>query len=185
MKSFILINAFSDLFRYLKKQNYRPPYNFLPIILILCISLVILDFAFKKINNNPDVKIIESGKLILGEHEDSMLKKELEQFENCVQYAIVATISGYFDCHKCPFGITKVWLNKGEIWKYGESCQIEKRWPQSKLEPLFLLREDQIKGDIKITKQAEREKLRKYKLLQESRKKEGWFMLPPGNYIYR
>jgi len=106
------------------------------------------------------------------------------QYQNCEQYALVASENGWFPCYNC--GTTdSIYLYKGEVWKYGKTCFGEqRRYPNGLPYPnlRYIL---QFSGSEKECLIAEKEKIYNYPNLPESLKRNNVLIRPAGNKIDR
>lgn len=59
----------------------------------------------------------ESPAPALSPQEESKLEKRLKEIDDSEQYALVATLDGWYPC--LHSGRTTYYLKKGEVWKYG------------------------------------------------------------------
>ncbi len=90
-----------------------------------------------------------------------------------VQYSLCAIVSGYY---RNVRGGT-VYLNAGDVWKYGETTDPNGRYSQAWLDNNNLLFTPEYYGNQYECKAVEKAKLLKYF-------KDNW-TLPPGNKIFR
>lgn len=102
----------------------------------------------------------------------------------CEQYALKALKDGWFPCLKCN-GITKIFLNHGEVWKYGKTCNAEfGRYPAGLPYPgLYYFTE--YFGTEKECLLEEKRKIYNYPNLPECQKRNVSLLRPPGNKIDR
>ena len=91
------------------------------------------------------------------------------------QYALIASQSGYYPSYSYGNGV--VYLQVGEVWKYGETTHINTRYSDAWLKENNLTKLIQAVGTQRQMK------------IEEKRKIYGYFMkyhhLPPGNKIFR
>ena len=92
-----------------------------PFILLLLLSLLAIGvvaghkiLAGKEKEKSPIV-IDEEGNARLSPERQAKLDKELEELDNAVQYALIATVDGYYPCYTCPDGSPTIYLYEGEI----------------------------------------------------------------------
>jgi len=106
------------------------------------------------------------------------------QYQNCVQYALLATEDGWFPCYNCGTA-DSIYLFKDEVWKYGKTCFGEQgRYPNGL--PVTGLRFiTQSTGTEKECLIAEKEKIYNYPNLPECLKRSIFLHRPPGNKIDR
>jgi len=106
------------------------------------------------------------------------------QYQNCVQYALVAAEKGWFPCFNCGTS-DSIYLYKGEVWKYGKTCfSQEQRYPNGlphyKLEYFI-----QFRGNEKECLVMEKEKIYNYPNLPECLNRNFVLIRPAGNKIDR
>ncbi len=102
----------------------------------------------------------------------------------CVQYALIAMESGWFPCYSDSCKGGKLWLNKGEVWKYGKTCYTEiQRYGKNALQKFNLKFIIQFKGSEKACLIKEKEKIYNYPNLPECVKRGIYLLRPPGNRI--
>jgi len=102
----------------------------------------------------------------------------------CEQYALVARVSGWYPCYNCGTE-TKIFLNKGEVWKYGKTCNGSiKRYPNglpdNNLEYFI-----QFRGTEDACLIEEKRKIYNYPNLPECIARKIKLLRPPGNKIDR
>ncbi len=104
--------------------------------------------------------------------------------ENCVQYALITLKDGWFPCYNCGVAET-IYLNKGEVWKYGKTCNGEQgRYPNGLPVPNLKF-EIQLIASEKACLIAEKEKIYNYPNLPECLKRKIVLIRPAGNKIDR
>jgi len=117
--------------------------------------------------------------------------REIERIEshsyertNCEQYALVAFREGWFPCYNCGTA-DSIYLYKGEVWKYGKTCNGEQgRYPSGYNVPnLQYIRE--FVGTEKECLIMEKQKIYNYPNLPESLKRNIALIRPAGNKIDR
>ncbi len=104
----------------------------------------------------------------------------------CVQYALRAAQDGWYPCYleTCKGG--KIWLKKGEVWKYGKTCLTEiQRYGATKLREQNLYFEPEFYRNEKECLVKEKEKIYNYPNLPECLARDIFLIRPPGNSIDR
>jgi hypothetical protein len=92
-------------------------------------------------------------------------KKRLQEAE---QYALWADFNAFYPCFSCP-NDSMIYLQKGEIWKYGITIQGRgKRYSFKKLKKLGLTYQVQFRGNIHECLAVEAEKIYFYPKLPEN-----------------
>jgi len=119
--------------------------------------------------------------------------KEIERILNksfndktCEQYALVASVSGYYPCYQTECENLIIWLNAGEVWKYGKTCNGEDgRYLSSYLMEMKLFYRQQFVGNEKECLIIEKQKIYSYPNLPECLIRKIILLRPPGNKIDR
>lgn len=108
------------------------------------------------------------------------LERELEELEEAEQYVLLARKSGNFPCYSCSDG-SWIFLQKGEIWKYGVTRKGEAgRYPSGlPFKSLFYKR--QFEGTWQECLRREKQKIFKYAIHPENLKRKRPIIRPPGN----
>lgn len=96
-----------------------------------------------------------------------------------VQYALKATVPGNYPVmtYDKLLPTATMWLNAGEVWKYGETINPATRYPVNWKNGLGVVQEDQFWGNQIQIKIAEKTKIYTYFAIHGH--------LPPGNKIFR
>ncbi len=106
------------------------------------------------------------------------------QYQNCEQYALVATEDGWFPCYNCGTA-DSIYLYEGEVWKYGKTCFGEKGRYSTGLPFPKLIYEIEFEGNEKECLLMEKEKIYNYPNLPECLKRKIVLLRPAGNKIDR
>ncbi len=142
--------------------------------------LVLAGFLFWIIMGPRDFIVWKDGKPELAPWRKAKLERELEELDSAEQYVLFARIPKYYPCHNC-FGEEKLFLNYGEVWKYGVTTKKEKgRYPQGP--PIF---EIQYEGPTIECYKREKIKIYNYAILPENLRRPRPLERPPGNKIDR
>ncbi len=106
------------------------------------------------------------------------------KYNNCVQYALLATENGWFPCYNCGTA-DSIYLFKDEVWKYGKTCFGEQgRYPNGlPIDNLNYIPE--FYGIEKECLIMEKEKIYNYPNLPECQKRNILLIRPAGNKIDR
>ena len=117
--------------------------------------------------------------------------REIEHIEshrynktNCEQYALVASKNGWYPCYKCETK-KRIYLYKGEIWKYGKTCNGQDGRYSNGLPELELDYIIQFSGNESECLIEEKNKIYNYPNLPECRKRKFVLTRPAGNKIDR
>jgi len=151
-------------------------YTKFQLIAVVIFAILAISRAFDDVvEYDPD------GKPVLkAERKDKMIK-EIMRMEECEQYALRASSSGWFLCESCV-DTTYVFLNKGEVYRYGERCdKNDSRHSKSKLDAQNLFIDVQIRGNKIEYYQEQQRKIYFYPLLPENLKRTKKLGHPPGN----
>jgi len=161
-----------------------------PFILLLLLSLLAIGvvaghkiLAGKEKEKSPII-VDEDGNARLSPERQAKLDKELEEIDNAVQYALIATVDGYYPCYSCPDGSTTIFLYKGETWRYGVTRKGEKgRYPDGNFGTPHVVFVVQFTGTYSECLKEEKIKIYNYPLLPEALKRTVKLFRPPGNAI--
>ena len=166
-----------------KRYPYRPPFNFLPVFIVLLILGVIWSLIFGYEPGSIRIEDIESGLSPEELREYRASQEEVEEkFEECTQYILYAIRDGKYPCLSCPAKIPFVTLKKGEIWYIGHTCQEDDmRHSRSFRRKNNVVYFSNYKGTKQECLEVELKLIRGYKYLPESQKPEGKLHLPPYN----
>lgn len=63
----------------------------------------------------PGLVETPEGEIVLSPEREAKRDRELEEIDNAIQYALVATIDGYYPCLSCPFGIKTTYIYTKEM----------------------------------------------------------------------
>ena len=110
--------------------------------------------------------------------------KERRTDKLCEQYALVARVSGWYPCYNCGTE-TMIYLNKGEVWKYGKTCNGEKGRYKDGLPINNLVYVKEFIGTEEECLIQEKLKIYNYAGLPENVKRQIKLIRPPGNLIDR
>ena len=107
---------------------------------------------------------------------------ELDEIDNAEQYALTAAIDGFFPCYSCILGKNIIFLNKGEVWRYGVTRKGERiRYSAGAYGAEDLIYVPQFKGDYAACLKEEKRKIYYYPLLPEALNRSVRLPRPPGN----
>lgn len=98
-------------------QNPQPGTSKSTYLLLVCSVLLTIVFirilALEKSGSEPK----------LSPKEEEKLQKRLREIDEAEQYALIATVDGWYPCSHS--GRTTFYLKKGEVWKYGVTSKGE------------------------------------------------------------
>ena len=112
--------------------------------------------------------------------------KQMKKIDDAEQYALVADVSGYYECSQCP--TKRIFMKTNEVWKYGVTNQGEKqRYTTQFLRQRRLRYLVQLRGTYSQCLVEEKRKLFEYPLLPENLARPDSLkrVLPPGNLQMR
>ena len=115
---------------------------------------------------------------------EHIISKTYDEYKLCEQYALVADKAGWYPCLRCS-ETDSIYLNKGEIWKYGKTCNTEfGRYPNGLPYP-YLKYVIEFEGNEQECLIIEKEKIYNYPSLPECLNRKIRLIRPPGNKIDR
>ena len=156
-----------------QEQKPRPKnylWFWLVVILILAMASQFDDFVRK----TPE------GDYVLKSKRKKELERRKEKIDNAEQYALKATVNGWYDCYNCG-DETKIYLYIGDIWKYGVSRNGAKRYASWWYDENELVYEMEYKGTLSECSKRELEQIYAYPVLPENLKRDYKLPRPPGN----
>lgn len=164
-------------------ENPKPGkgFSFLWLVALIGVSITLWEMAGAK---KSPIVIDEKGNATLAPHREKKLQKELGEIDNAVQYALRASESGYFPCYTCPDGKGTIYLQKGEVWRYGTTRKGENgRYPSGDYGVPNLTFVPEFVGTYSECLKMEKTKIYHYPLLPEALKRDFILAIPPGNLI--
>ena len=156
-----------------QKEKPKPTFPFKPFLLFLLILASI-----------PFIEFDENLKPKLADWREKKLLKELDDMDRAEQYVLTAKASGQYPCYSClPSGVDSlmIFLQAGEVWKYGITTKGKKGRYGNSLEAMNLKYQVQFVGSLKNCLQQEKIKIYHYPLLPECLKRDFLLIRPPGN----
>ncbi len=128
----------------------------------------------------------DSGEARVTPEHQEKVKEKLKHFDNklehCEQYVLLAKLPGYYPCYNCTD--KKIFLNSGEVWRYGYSCDGIGRYSPESFELIFCQYIPQYIGTLTECVKREKAMLANYPSLPENIKRgKDALLLPPGNKI--
>jgi len=144
--------------------------------LLILFALLTTVFSIYEINKVRELKKEKELERIISKNYNDNI---------CEQYALVASMSGYYPCYQteCKDGL--IWLNTGEIWKYGKTCNGEMGRYPSGLPFNNLNYVPQFAGNEQDCLIQEKLKIYNYPNLPECKVRSFIIIRPPGNKIDR
>lgn len=123
---------------------------------------------------------------------DSAVAEILRRQHNCVQYALIVRVFGYFPVlkHGEIVATDSIWLNIGEVWRYGKTCKgRDNRYPGGIYysDGKWFLTEEhleffpQFKGGEVECLAEETRMIYNYPLLPECLRRKRELLIPAGN----
>ncbi len=130
----------------------------------------------------PGIVVHEDGSLGLSPDRQAKLDRELEEIDHAIQYALIAGTKGVYPCYSCPNGQNTIFLNFGEVWKYGITRKgAEGRYPQGNFGAPNLLFVQQFTGTYSECLKMERVMIYGYPMLPQASARDFILIRPPGN----
>jgi len=166
-----------------KKRSNKQEIVYTGIAFIALVAAVLtLYIGFSKKEIPPGIEVDEKGNMVLAPERKAKLSRELEEIDNAVQYALIATINGFYPCYSCTNGQKDIFLRMGEVWKYGITRKGEKkRYPNQKYGAKNLLFIPQFRGSYGECLKREKIMIYHYPFLPESLARDILLIRPPGN----
>jgi hypothetical protein len=109
-------------------------------------------------------------------------QKEIEELDNAEQYVIYALKPGYYPCYNCGH-LSLIYLNFGEVWKYGVTKIGQNRRYSIGEIPENLQYKREYTGDYGTCLKLEKYKIYHYALLPENLSRDVPLIRPPGNKV--
>lgn len=164
---------------HLPEPNAKRPNWFLFFLVIGSILAIVAQFKgvdFLEEDAEGNVRITETRK--------KKLQKELDDLENAEQYVLLVEKPGHYPCYNCT-GKNKIYLQIGEVWKYGATTQKEKGRYKNSLLGSGLVYVVQFTGTYQECLQQEKLKIYYYAELPENLIRDVPLIRPPGNKVDR
>lgn len=152
------------------------------VILLLGVAILVFMAAIKW----TDVVEWIDGEWRLKSKREAERDKQMRKIDVAEQYALIADVSGYYECLHCT--TKRIFLKSNEVWKYGVTNQGEKqRYTTQFLQQRRLSYLAQFRGTYSQCLVEEKRKLFEYPLLPENlaRPDSLKLVLPPGNLQMR
>ncbi len=130
--------------------------------------------------SNKDFLIWKGDEPEIAPWRKEKLEKELKELNEAEQYALVVSVSGVFPCYSCV-DRNEIFLNTGEVWKYGVTRKGQAGRYKSGLPFLGLSYSVQFEGNLQACFKEEKLKIYQYPLLKENLKRNKPLIRPPGN----
>lgn len=129
-----------------------------------------------------DFLVEKDGAYDLSPQRKKKYKKEVEEIDNAEQYVIYALKPGYYPCYNCG-KLTMIFLNAGEVWKYGVTRIGQNRRYAIDDIPENLQYRREFIGDYAACLKLEKYKIYHYALLPENLNRAIPLIRPPGNKV--
>ncbi len=174
-----------------EKKPKKSKKNFIFIFLFAVLATAVIGSYVIYETENPELPKERTKKR--DDAIDRVIRRKHKK-ENCEQYALLAVHSGYYPVlyRGKIIANDSIWLNIGEVWKYGKTCNGELlRYTQQiyyKDNKQVLNREDlqyftEFYGSESECLIEEKKKIYNYPLLPECIKRKKQLIRPPGNKI--
>jgi hypothetical protein len=158
------------------RQTIQKPkqHSFLKYVLAIAAVSAVIYFSYKWL------KIEKSGNVELSDERLNEFLQDSAMLNDCVQYALIATKSGFYPCFSCSDSF-EIYLEIGEIWYIGETCYGENRYSAKELINKKLKFNPEVIGNKYEVLLEQKRKIYQYPLLPESQKRPFSLPRPPGN----
>jgi len=150
-------------------QPFFPKFKFWALLVLLLV------FAAKSF-----IEFDQDGIPRLAKWREQKLVKELEDLDGAEQYVLTAGTSGWYPCYSC-LDTTNIWLNRGEVWKYGSTTKGQKGRYGKSLKGLLLDYHIQFEGTLEACFKEEKRKIYGYAIMPENLIRPKPIIRPPGN----
>lgn len=141
-------------------------------LLVLVVLSALVYFSSQENKNERIIRIKAEN--------DEKFKKDSARLNDCVQYVLLASDSGFYPCYSCEDS-TQIFLNKNEVWYYGETCYEEERYTKNFYAEKKLIFRSQYFGSKYDVLIAQKKKIYEYILLTENVSRFIPLIRPPGN----
>ncbi|AEE51293.1 hypothetical protein [Haliscomenobacter hydrossis] len=129
-----------------------------------------------------DFLVEKDGQYKLAPKRNSKLYKELGEIDNAEQYVLLVTKAGFYPCYNCGKSAL-IFLNVGEVWKYGVTrIGRDKRYNTGEI-PKGLEYLVEFRGDYAQCLKFEKIQIYHYALLPENLSRDVPLIRPPGNKV--
>ena len=122
----------------------------------------------------------KDGETVLAPWRKGKMLKELEDMEYGEQYALMAEWPGYYPCYHCR-NTKEIFLNIGDVWKYGVTSKDEKGRYKGRLPAEGLYYVIEFDGLLQECYRREKLQIYNYALLPENLRRADRLIRPPGN----
>lgn len=129
-----------------------------------------------------DFLVEKDGGYDLSPQRKKKYQKESEELDNAEQYVIYALKPGYYPCYNCGES-SLIYLNAGEVWKYGVTKIGQNRRYSIGEIPENLQYKREYVGDYGTCLKLEKYKIYHYALLPENLSRAIPLIRPPGNKV--
>ncbi len=174
-----------------EKKPKKSKKNFIFIFLFAVLATAVIGSYVIYETENPELPKERTKKR--DDAIDRVIRRKYKK-ENCEQYVLKAVYSGYYPIlyRGKIIANDSIWLNIGEVWKYGKTCAGELgRYPgqiyyyddNQLLDRKKIRYIRQFIGSEKMCLIEEKKKIYNYPLLPECIKRKKQLIRPPGNKI--
>lgn len=168
-----------------ENQTNKEP-NRIKWLILAVITLGVISFVSHLVMGDeevaPGIIVTPEGDLALSPERQAKLDKELGEIDNAVQYALIVDESGIFPCYSCPSGQITIFLNSGDVWKYGVTRKGENaRYPAGNYGAPNLLFVIEFRGTYSECLKMEKTKIYNYPFLPQALARTLILPRPPGN----
>ncbi|MEM0993013.1 MAG: hypothetical protein AAF847_12890 [Bacteroidota bacterium] len=122
----------------------------------------------------------QDGNIRISEERQAKMERELEEYENAEQYVLRAGRDAFYPCLSDK-ARKRIFLFKGEVWKYGVTTKKQEGRYARGLPAENLVYLVQFRGNIHECLVEEKRKIYQYSVLPENLKRTTPLLRPPGN----
>jgi len=111
------------------------------LLAVIAVGTILMASRFVMSNDEvvPGIIVTPEGDLALSPERQAKLDKELGEVDNAEQYVLYATANTYYPCFTCPGGQKVIYLQIGQVWRYGITRKGERgRYPNQNYGVPFL-----------------------------------------------
>jgi len=175
------MNAVTKKYQPISEPPMPQPKGRGPVLLFFLMLTILGFYAHWK---GVDFLVVdESGNVQISPQRQKELQKRLKQVRKAKQYALLATIDGYYPCFNCGQD-SLIYLHKGEVWKYGVTYG-NARYSNAWLSRMNLISQTEYWGNLEDCLIQEANKIYNYATLPENLKRARPLIRPPGNKVDR
>lgn len=175
------MNAVAKKYQPIPEPPLPQPKRRRPVLLFFLMLTILGFYAHWK---GVDFLVVdEDGNVQISPQRQKALQKRQKQVKKARQYALLATIDGYYPCFNCEQD-SLIFLFRGEVWKYGVTYG-DMRYSNAWLNSRNLVAQTEYWGNLEDCLIQEAHKIYNYAALPENLKRATPLIRPPGNKVDR